>query len=101
MDPNEKRMICSVDMQMMYKVKWIDKKNMVCCVEAGCTGANLERQLRKYGVCTGHMPDSLEFSTVGGYVSTRASGMKKNVYGNIEDMLRNIKVVTPKGTFTK
>ena len=47
------------------------------------------------------MPDSLEFSTVGGYVSTRASGMKKNVYGNIEDMLRNIKVVTPKGTFTK
>ena len=34
------------------------------------------------------MPDSLEFSTVGGYVSTRASGMKKNVYGNIEDMLR-------------
>ena len=27
--------------------------------------------------------------------------MKKNVYGNIEDMLINVKIVTPKGTFTK
>jgi len=47
------------------------------------------------------IPDSLEFSTAGGWVSTRASGMKKNVYGNIEDMLINVKIVTPKGTFTK
>ena len=50
---------------------------------------------------TGHVPDSLEFSTVGGWVATRASGMKKNVYGNIDDMLINVKVATPKGTFTK
>ena len=57
--------------------------------------------LKKYGVCTGMLPDSVEFSTVGGWISTRASGMKKNVYGNIEDMLLNLKIVTPIGTFTK
>lgn len=27
--------------------------------------------------------------------------MKKNVYGNIDDMLINVKVVTPSGVFTK
>jgi len=55
----------------------------------------------KYGVCTGHEPDSQEFSTLGGWVSTRASGMKKNTYGNIEDMLCNLTYVTPTGTYTK
>ncbi len=36
----------------------------------------------------GHEPDSIEFSTLGGWVATRASGMKKNRYGNIEDLVR-------------
>lgn len=29
----------------------------------------------------------MEFSSLGGWVATRASGMKKNIYGNIEDMV--------------
>ena len=44
-------------------------------------------QLNESGYCTGHEPDSMEFSSLGGWVSTRASGMKKNVYGNIEDLV--------------
>jgi alkyldihydroxyacetonephosphate synthase len=43
----------------------------------------------------------VEFSTLGGWISTRASGMKKNVYGNIEDIILNVKIVTPIGTFQK
>lgn len=38
----------------------------------------------------------MEFSTLGGWISTRASGMKKNYYGNIEDMLQNVKMATSK-----
>lgn len=49
----------------------------------------------------GHEPDSVEFSTLGGWISTRASGMKKNLYGNIEDIVCNIEIVTCKGTLTK
>jgi alkyldihydroxyacetonephosphate synthase len=29
----------------------------------------------------------MEFSTLGGWINTRASGMKKNTYGNIEDIV--------------
>ena len=47
------------------------------------------------------MQDSIEFSTVGGWVATRASGMKKNRYGNFDDIVINIKCVTPIGTFNK
>ena len=44
-------------------------------------------KLSEKGYCTGHEPDSMEFSSLGGWVATRASGMKKNIYGNIEDLV--------------
>ena len=34
-------------------------------------------------------------------MATRASGMKKNIYGNIEDILVRVKMVTPRGTVEK
>ena len=43
----------------------------------------------------------MEFSTLGGWLSTRASGMKKNTYGNIEDIVQGMTLVTPMGTFKK
>lgn len=97
----EKRMIVSVDMSRMNKIKWVDKTNMMACIEAGIIGQDLERELKNYGVCCGHEPDSMEFSSLGGWISTRASGMKKNYYGNIEDIVQNVKFVTSKGTYNK
>jgi len=80
-------MIVSLDMSRMNRIKWVDKINMMACIEAGIMGQDLERELKNYGVVIGHEPDSVEFSTLGGWISTRASGMKKNVYGNIEDIV--------------
>lgn len=94
-------MIVSVDMTRMNHVKWVDKVNMTACIEAGIIGKEMENELKKYGVVSGHEPDSVEFSSLGGWVSTRASGMKKNVYGNIEDIVVSIKLVTPLGTYVK
>ncbi len=80
---------------------WIDEKNLVAKIQAGINGQELERQLGEKGFCTGHEPDSMEFSTLGGWVATRASGMKKNLYGNIEDILVHVTTVTPKGVVQK
>ena len=98
---DEKRMIVSIDMTRMTAVKWVDKENRLASIQAGLMGADLERSLKPYGVVLGHEPDSHEFSTLGGWISTRASGMKKNTYGNIEDIVNNITIVTPKGTMEK
>jgi alkyldihydroxyacetonephosphate synthase len=46
----------------------------------------VEEQLNAEGYTMGHEPDSYEFSTMGGWVSTAASGMKRTRYGNIEDV---------------
>jgi alkyldihydroxyacetonephosphate synthase len=58
MSPKEKRMIVSLDMSRMNKIKWVDKVNMIACIEAGIIGQDLERELKNYGVCLGHEPVS-------------------------------------------
>ena len=94
---NETRMIVSLDTSQMNRILWIDHQNLIAKIEAGIFGQDLEERLAEHGLCTGHQPDSYEFSSLGGWVATRASGMKKNIYGNIEDMLVHVKMVTPKG----
>ncbi|XP_050975111.1 alkyldihydroxyacetonephosphate synthase, peroxisomal [Labeo rohita] len=97
----ETRSIVSLDTSQMNRILWIDEKNLTAHVEAGIIGQDLERQLNERGYCTGHEPDSMEFSSLGGWVATRASGMKKNIYGNIEDLVVHIKMVTPRGVIEK
>ena len=49
-------MIVSVDLSRMNKIKWVDKVNMMACLEAGIIGIDLERELKNYGVVLGHEP---------------------------------------------
>lgn len=88
-------------MSRLNKVLWVDKVNKLACVQSGIRGIELEKELQKYGMICGHEPDSMEFSTLGGWLSTRASGMKKNTYGNIEDIVKGMTLVTPTGTYKK
>lgn len=99
--PEEKRSICSMDMALMDKILWIDDTNLLCRAQAGIIGQSLERQLNAKGFTCGHEPDSIEFSSLGGWVATRASGMKKNKYGNIEDLMVHVNMVTPRGVIHK
>ncbi len=94
---SEERMIVSLDMHRMNKIEWIDRQNLRVCVQAGITGKDLEEHLQKEGYTTGHEPDSIELSTLGGWIATNASGMKKNRYGNIEDIVENVTMITPRG----
>ncbi len=94
---HEDRKIVSVDMRRMNGVLSIDPQNLTARVQAGITGSDLEQALQTQGYVAGHEPDSMELSTLGGWISTNASGMKKNRYGNIEEIVERITLVTPKG----
>lgn len=94
---NENRVIATVDMRRMNRILWIDKENMMAAIEAGAVGRHIMTQLAKYDVSMGHEPDSVEFSTLGGWIATNASGMKKNKYGNIEDIVVDITVAAADG----
>ena len=92
-------MLVCVDMGLMNHVREVNRESMTAVVEAGINGRELEKELERYGICCGHEPDSVEFSTLGGWISTRASGMKKNAYGNIEDIVLGVTIVTPTGVY--
>ena len=97
----EERTIVSVDMTRMNRVRWIDPVDQTACIEAGAIGRHINQVLARHGYTIGHEPDSVEFSTLGGWVATHASGMKKNRYGNIEDIVLDVRVVTPQGVLER
>jgi alkyldihydroxyacetonephosphate synthase len=100
-EESEERMIVSVDMSRMNRILWIDPDNHMACIQAGAVGRTIAEQLAEHGFTIGHEPDSIEFSTLGGWIATHASGMKKNRYGNIEDIVLDVTVVTTSGTLER
>jgi len=93
----EVRMVVSLDTRRMSKIIWIDPVNRLAQIEAGAVGNDIMITLATRGFTIGHEPDSCEFSTLGGWIATNASGMKKNRYGNIEDIVLDMRVVTSTG----
>lgn len=97
----EQRTIVSVDLRRMNRILWIDPVNRMACIQAGAVGRELSEGLAQHGFTMGHEPDSVEFSTLGGWIATHASGMKKNRYGNIEDLVLDVRVVTAQGVLER
>jgi alkyldihydroxyacetonephosphate synthase len=94
----ETRTVVSVDMSRMDRVLEIDEGSRLARVQTGVFGPELERQLNARGWTVGHFPDSFTHSTLGGWIATRSSGMQSDKYGDIADLTRAVRVVTPAGT---
>lgn len=95
------RFFISLDTSMMNRILWVDRASMLACIESGIAGKDLEDALALKGLTMGHEPDSLEFSTLGGWVATRSSGMKQQTYGNIEQIVSRVSMVTGVGNYEK
>jgi alkyldihydroxyacetonephosphate synthase len=97
-EPGEQRPVISVDMGRLNRVLWVDATSQLACVQAGVFGPDLEHQLNARGWTCGHFPDSFTYSTLGGWIATRSSGMQSDRYGDIAELTRGLRVVTPSGT---
>jgi alkyldihydroxyacetonephosphate synthase len=94
----ETRPVISVDVARMDRVLEIDEASGIARVQPGVLGPSLEAQLNARGWTIGHFPDSFTHSTLGGWIATRSSGMQSDKYGDIADLTRAVRVVTPAGT---
>ena len=86
-----------VNLQRMNKFLNLDALSLVAEFESGIMGANLELELNNRGYSAGNIPQSLNCSTLGGWISTRAAGQFSTKYGKIEDMVLGMEVVLPDG----
>jgi alkyldihydroxyacetonephosphate synthase len=94
----EPRTVISLDVTKLRRVLAIDAASNLARIEAGAFGPDIERQLNAQGWTLGHFPDSFTHSTLGGWIATRSSGMQSDRYGDISDLTRAVRVVTPGGT---
>jgi alkyldihydroxyacetonephosphate synthase len=96
-EPGETRPVISIDMVRMNRVLSVDATSQLARVQAGVFGPDLERQLGGQGWTCGHFPDSFTHSTLGGWIATRSSGMQSDRYGDIAELTRGLRAVTPSG----
>ena len=88
--------IC-LDLSAMNRTLEIDCASRFARVEAGKMGHLLEAELNDLGYTLNHSPQSLHRSTVGGWLSTRASGQFSSRWGSIEDLCIGFTAVLPNG----
>ncbi len=87
----------SLDMRALDQVLALDELNLLVTVQAGKMGHELEQELNSHGYTLNHSPQSLNRSTVGGWVATRATGQFSSRWGGIEDLVVALTVVLPTG----
>ncbi len=75
----------------------VDGESLVADLRAGTFGPEVEEGLRRHALTLGHWPQSMDLSTVGGWLACRGAGQYSNRYGKIEDMVIGLEVVLADG----
>ena len=77
----------------------VDAASGAARIQAGALGPDLEDQLREHELTLRHFPQSFEFSSLGGWIATRAGGHFATLYTHIDDLVESIRAITPVGSW--
>ena len=91
--------VVALDLRRLDRVLEVDPVSLAARIQAGATGPTLERQLREHGLTLRHFPQSFEFSTLGGWIATRAGGHFATLETHIDDLVSSVRALTPRGTW--
>ncbi len=89
----------AIDMTALAGLRDVDETSLTADVRAGTFGPDLEASLGEVGAgyTLGHWPQSMDLSTVGGWLACRGAGQYSTRYGKIEDMVIGLEVVLADG----
>jgi alkyldihydroxyacetonephosphate synthase len=94
----ERPVVC-LDLKRLDRVLEVDAESLAARIQAGALGPGLEDQLREHGLTLRHFPQSFEYSTLGGWIATRAGGHFATLYTHIDDLVESVRAITPRGTW--
>ncbi len=89
----------SLSLRKMNRLLDVDVLSRSALFEGGALGPEIEQALSPRNLTLRHFPQSFEFSTLGGWIATRAGGHFATVYTHIEDLVQSLRMVTPSGIF--
>ncbi|HEV7528197.1 MAG TPA: FAD-binding oxidoreductase [Solirubrobacteraceae bacterium] len=89
----------AIDLRALDRVLEVDEVSRSARIQGGATGPLLEAQLGEHGLTLRHFPQSFEYSTLGGWIATRAAGHFATVWTHIEDFVESARAITPVGVW--
>ncbi len=96
--PRERRRV-ALDLAAFDQVAEIDETSLLARIQGGALGPSLESQLGERGLTLRFYPQSFEFSTLGGWIATRAGGHFATLQTHIDDLTASVRAVTPRGVW--
>ncbi|MPQ97807.1 FAD-binding protein [Modestobacter sp. I12A-02628] len=91
------RPVVAVDLGRMSSVRSVDVHSSLVTVGPGMRGPALEEALARDGLTLGHLPQSWEYATLGGYAATRSAGQSSTGVGRFDDLVAGLTLATPAG----
>ncbi len=91
--------VLTIDLKALDRVLEVDPVSLSARIQAGATGPRLEEQLGEHGLTLRHFPQSFQFSTLGGWIATRAGGHFATLYTHIDDLVESVRALTPVGVW--
>jgi alkyldihydroxyacetonephosphate synthase len=93
----DKESVVVLDLCRLDKLVSVDPVSRLAVLQAGVVAPEAERLLAAHGLTLGHVPQSFERATIGGFAATRSSGQASAGYGRFEDMVEGVRMATPRG----
>lgn len=91
--------VLAMDLVRLDRLVEVDPASRLAVLQAGVRGPAAERLLAGHGLTLGHLPQSFERATVGGFVATRSAGQASSGFGRFEDMVHGLRLATPAGAW--
>jgi alkyldihydroxyacetonephosphate synthase len=87
----------ALDLGRLDRLLAVDPVARTATFQAGVRAPDADRLLAAHGYTLGHLPQSYEYATIGGFAATRSSGQASAGYGRFDDMVVGLTVATPAG----
>jgi alkyldihydroxyacetonephosphate synthase len=91
--------VVTIDLKALDRVLEVDPVSLSARIQAGASGPALEEQLGERGLTLRHFPQSFQFSTLGGWIATRAGGHFATLYTHVDDLVESVRALTPAGVW--
>ncbi len=93
----DKAAVIALDLNRLDELVSVDPVSRLAVLQAGLPAPQAERALAAHGLTIGHVPQSYERATVGGFAATRSAGQASSGYGRFEDVVEGVRLATPVG----
>ena len=91
------RACLALDLGRLDRLLELDERSQVAWLEPGLRGPEAEALLAARGLTLGHLPQSFEYATIGGFAATRSAGQASTGYGRFDALVRGLEGEAPTG----